>query len=398
MNKKLVVIPAFAVALIVSNYWLTHRPLTVDIVSPKAGHLQVTILATGQVHTPASTPINSEIAGVVKQLAGEGQLIKPGELLALIEDKDAASIQQQAQASVTAAKLKLERLQQVERPQATLKLEQARVLLAQAQRQFDHSKTLAEQQQISAENLALAQETLTLRQKELALAELQAKALLVHGIEEQTAQSQLQQTQAQLLQADNRQQRQYMYSPFALTVLERKAEIGQYLKQGEAVLLVAPAKQQEVVARLDERWLPQLSLNQNASLVADAFPEQKFSAQISYIAPAVSDTRGTVEVRLNSPNWPAFLKEGMTVSLELQTTKTAQTLVIPSDLLQQNRDQYWVWLVKNDKAQKQNISIGQRSNDQVQVLSGLDAKAQLIKTDQPLQAGQGIRINSVKEF
>lgn len=397
MNNKVAGIGIFIAAVAASNYWLMHRPVAVDVASATSTRLQVTILATGQVHTPATVTINSEIAGVVRQLAAEGQQLTQGELIARIDDKDADSTAQLAQAGVKAAELRLERLQQIDRPQAALKLEQARLLLAQAKRQLDHNRTLAQQQQTSAENLALAEEAYAARQNELALAELQVKTLTSQGLEQASARTQLQQAQAQLAQAKVRLQRQDIRSPFALTILEHKAQIGQYLKQGEAVATVLPPGQQEIIARLDERWLPQLSLHQVATVVADAFPQQKFPAYISYISPAVNDTRGTVEVRLRSNNWPAVIAEGMTVSIELLCQNHENTLVIDNTLLQQNQAQYWVWLVKDGKAYQQNIDIGQRSHEQVQVLNGLNAKDLLIKTDKALHNGQAVSIHPMKE-
>jgi HlyD family secretion protein len=222
------------------------------------------------------------------------------------------------------------------------------------------------------------------------------KALAANGVEENLALTAIQQAQSQLQQAQHRQQRQTITSPFPAIVLERKADAGQYLKQGEPLLTLSPLHQQEIIARLDERWLPQINLNQSATLLADAFPQEKFTATVSHIAPSINDTRGTIEIRLKSPNWPTFLREGMTVSMELLSQQQAQAMVIPSAALQQsqNQYQYWLWLAKDGKAIRQNISIGQRAADKVQVISGLANDSQIIVSDKPLQAGQKISIHA----
>ena len=46
---------------------------------------------------------------------------------------------------------------------------------------------------------------------------------------------------------------------------------------------------------------------------ADAFPAQKFDAELIYLAPTVDVTRGTVEARLRVDKPPAFLRDDMTV-------------------------------------------------------------------------------------
>ena len=69
-------------------------------------------------------------------------------------------------------------------------------------------------------------------------------------------------------------------------------------------------------------------------------------------------------------------------------------MVIPSAALQQSQNQYWLWLAKDGKAVRQNISIGQRAADKVQVISGLASDSQIILSDKPLQAGQKISIHA----
>lgn len=393
MNKKIIATLIIGTALGAGgNYYLQQRPTPVTLIKPQSSQLQSTILATGQVKTRTSSTIHSEGAGLVNFLAEEGQTLGKNQPLAIIEDKEAASIYQQAQANLHSAQLKLTRLSQIERKQTKLKVEQAQILVTQAQRQLSNIQSLTQQQLASQDALHLAQETLALRQKDLATALLQQQAVAEKGLEEQTALSQQQAAQAQLTQANIRQQRQTILSAFDVIVLERKANLAQYVKQGDPLLTVAALKQQELIARVDERWLPQLHLQQSATVIADAFPQQAFSAYITHIAPSVNDTRGTLEIRLTSQQWPNFLKEGMTVSIELLSQSQQQTIVIPSRLVQQTENQYWVWVAKNNQAQRQNIRVGLRHLDQTQVLDGIDSKTQLIDSKMPLQIKQKIRI------
>ncbi len=394
MNKNILIVGSLAIVLGAGSYWFNTKAVAVSVISPEQTRLQVTILATGQVQTRTSTAINTEIAGTVKNLVDEGQNVNTGDVLATLDDKDADSLYQQAIANLKSAELKLDHLRHIERPQASLKAQQSVVLLQQAQRQLSHTATLAKTQQTTEEALATAQELTTLREADANSAKLQVKALAANGVEENLALAAIQQAQSQLQQAQHRQQRQTITSPFPAIVLERKADAGQYLKQGEPILTLSPLHQQEIIARLDERWLPQITLNQAATLLADAFPQEKFTATISHIAPSINDTRGTIEIRLKSPNWPTFLREGMTVSMELLSQQQAQAMVIPSAALQQSQNQYWLWLAKDGKAARQNISIGQRAADKVQVISGLANNSQIIVSDKPLQAGQKISIHT----
>lgn len=392
MNKNLIATLLLGAVLGAGgNYYWQQRPVKVTLIKPQISQLQSTILATGQVKNSSHTTLHNENAGLISSVLEEGTPVLKGQMIALVNDKDVAPLLQQQQANVKNAQLKLNRLQTIERQQAELKVEQARILLKQAKRQLSDTQALAQQQLTSQNNLITAQETLSLREKELATALLQQQAVQAQGLDEQTAISQLQQAQALLAQSQIRQQRQTIISPFDGVITERKVSVGQYVKQGEAIVAISPQQAAEIIAHVDERWLPQLSLNQQASVIADAFPQQAFKAQISYISPTVDNSRGTVEIRVQSVQWPSFLQEGMTVSLELISNSFQKTVIIPSKLLQQNDNQYWVWLAKNQQAVRQNVRIGLRHLDQVQIIEGLDENSPLIDSPTPLQAKQAIQ-------
>ncbi|PTQ88425.1 efflux RND transporter periplasmic adaptor subunit [Agitococcus lubricus] len=397
MLKKILFALSFVLALILSNYWVTHLPIKVNTIKPQTGSLQVTILATGQVQSPSASLINHEIAGVVVAIANEGQAVKKGALLARTEDPENSALLAQATQAESQALLRLNRLKRIERKQSQHNADKATLLWQQAVRQHQDNLALANTGQISPEQLRLSAENMALKEQDVKIATLQQQALLTNGIDEKLAFSQWQQAQAHVAQLQAKIDKQTSIAPFDAIVLERNVSVGQYIKQGDNLLKIVPVGQQQIIARLDERWLSELHLQQEATVVADAYPEQKFIAYITYIAPQISDTRGTVEVRLTSKQWPEFLREGMTVSLELSTQKINQAVIIDSKAIQQTGNQYWVWVVDQQKAKKQTIRLGERSGNQVQVLSGLRVDAQVIITDQLLTDSQRVTVAASAE-
>ena len=73
-----------------------------------------------------------------------------------------------------------------------------------------------------------------------------------------------------------------------------------------------------MVLEPDERNLALLRKGQRAVVSAEAYPSQSFDATLGYIAPAVNGERGTIEIRLDVPEPPSYLRPNMTVSVELQ--------------------------------------------------------------------------------
>ena len=112
-------------------------------------------------------------------------------------------------------------------------------------------------------------------------------------------------------------------------MLTRAVEPGQIVQPGRALLTLALSGRLQLVAAVDERYLQQLQPGQAASVRADAFPEQRFTAQVLTISPLVDAQRGAVEVKLSVAAPPAYLREDMTLSVEVETGKRERALVVP---------------------------------------------------------------------
>ena len=120
-------------------------------------------------------------------------------------------------------------------------------------------------------------------------------------------------------------------APADARVLQRTVEPGQIVQPGRALLALALQGPVQLTGQVDERYLGQLQPGQAASVVADAYPGQRFAAQVARIAPLVDAQRGAVEVKLVLPGAaPAFLREDMTLSVSVLTGQRDRALVLPA--------------------------------------------------------------------
>jgi HlyD family secretion protein len=128
------------------------------------------------------------------------------------------------------------------------------------------------------------------------------------------------------------------------------------------------------VAQVDERFLDQLQAGQQAMVVADAFPGQPFAARVLSIAPAVDAQRGAIEVKLALAGAAAaFLREDMTLSVEVETGQRARALVLPLRALRGDAaaDAATVLVAQDGRAQARAVRLGLRTLDAVEVLDGV---------------------------
>lgn len=153
-----------------------------------------------------------------------------------------------------------------------------------------------------------------------------ARAYAPDGPEERLLRARLETLRAE-------RERYLVRSQVAGTVLRRFIEPGDVAQPGRALLEIAADGPVEAICQAEERQLARLSLAQPAWVVPDALPELRAEAVLSFIAPAVDPTTGAIELRFRLLDPPAALRQDMTVSVEVETARLEQALVVPNEAL-----------------------------------------------------------------
>jgi HlyD family secretion protein len=144
---------------------------------------------------------------------------------------------------------------------------------------------------------------------------------------------------------------------------------------------------------VDERFLDQLRTGQPASVVADAYTDQRFAARVISIAPSVDAQRGSVEVKLAlTGDAPDYLREDMTLSVEVETGRRESALVLPLAALRTAADaeQAEVMVVDAGRARLRVVRLGLRTLAAVEVVDGLTSGEQVL-LGTAVQVGQRVR-------
>lgn len=164
-------------------------------------------------------------------------------------------------------------------------------------------------------------------------------------------------------------------APADARVLARTVEPGQIVQPGKALMTLALAGPTQLVAQVDERFLDQLQVGQPATVVADAFANERFAARVLSIAPLVDAQRGAIEVKFNLiKDAPAFLREDMTLSVEVETGRREGALALPLAMLRQTRgDTAQVLVAVEGRVHERTLRLGLRTLAAVEVLDGLQA-------------------------
>jgi len=130
-------------------------------------------------------------------------------------------------------------------------------------------------------------------------------------------------------------------------------------------------------------------------VLADAYPSQRFTARVLSIAPVVDAQRGAIEVKFSLPQpLPAFLREDMTLSVEVETARRAQAVVVPTSTLRgEESTSPAVWLAREGRVEARKVRLGLRTLDAVEILEGLAAGEVVLIGPAP-QPGRRVRFDT----
>ncbi len=342
-----------------------------------------TVVATGRVVAVSRAQVGSPITGVVvERRVQEGDAVQPGDVLAVLRADD-------LEAAVREAEAALAQLQQSTRPQAQAALREAEARLAQASREAARRRDLFQRQLIARETKEQAVQAETIARTAAEQARLAARSLAAGNPNEAAARARVATAQAQLAKTTIR-------AEVAGTVLTRNAEPGDLVQPGRVLFEIARAGATEVLVPLDEKNLEALALGQAAICIADAYPSRPFPAKVTFIAPSVDPQRGSVDIRLTVTPVPAFLRQDMTVSVNVETGRRDRALVVPNDALgavEGSRAE--LWGVADGRATRRRVQLGLRGLALTEITAGLQAGDWILADAQaPVAEGDRVRVES----
>lgn len=375
-RPPLLVAAVLAVVLATLAVWWLARPPLVPAVGATLAPLVRTLQFSARVATASRVDVGSTLTGRVAQVAvDQGAPVKAGDVLVRLESAELRAALAQAQANERQAAARLAGLRTTGRTAAQAGVAQAESVRLAAQADLQRTQDLVTRGFLSEARLDEARRALAVAQAQLTSANAQRAANAEPGTDVAQAQAQWALATAAVQAAAARLGETVLTAPADARVLARVVEPGQIVQPGRALLTLALAGPLQLVAQVDERFLEQLQPGQAASVRADAFPDQRFMARVLSISPLVDAQRGAVEVKFSLPQAPpAFMREDMTLSLEVETARRAQALVIPVDALRgDDPAAAAVWLARDGRVEQRTVRLGLRTLESVEVLDGLAA-------------------------
>ena len=374
-----ITLTVLAAAAVVVLAW---RGTAVEVVRARAARLTQTVVVSGRVLTPARVDIGATITGRVQKVkVDEGDHVKADQVLIELERTELAAALAQAAAALQAAVTRIAQWRDVASVSAREQAAQAEANYRNVERDTARQEQLFKQGFIGESRLDEARRALIVARSQYETARVVSAANAPTGVDRRLLDDQLAQAGAAKETAAARLAQTVLRAPAAGVVLDRTVEPGDIVQPGKRLLALALDGEVRLTALIDEKNLAVLRVGQRALVSADAFPNQRFGAELSYLSPGIDVQRGTVEAKFAVPAPPPFLRSDMTVSIEIEVADRADGLVIPAAAVRELQSRApWVVVVRDGHAAQQRVQIGARTAEQVEVLTGLAAGAEIVTT------------------
>lgn len=370
-------VAAGAAVIVVAALVLAPRFLATPVqsftVTPR--DLVRSVVATGRVEAPHRVDLGAPIVGTVVAVpVAEGQTVRAGQTLIQLDDGELSAAVREADVAVAQAEARLRQLQEVQRPVSGQAQRQAQATLDNARAQLQRQEDLFRRGYIGQAALDEARKAVELADAQLGAARRQHDTTLAGGSDDAIARAALAQAKAGAEAARARLRHATVAAPVDGVLISRDVERGDVVQPGKVLMVLSPSGETQLVVQFDEKHLGLLSVGQTALASADAFPDQRFAAEIAYISPGVDAQRGSVEVKLRVPTPPAYLRQNMTVSVDVEVARRRQVLAVPLELVHDvDSPRPWVNRLDDGHAKRQDVRLGLRAGGFAEVAEGLHA-------------------------
>lgn len=166
-------------------------------------------------------------------------------------------------------------------------------------------------------------------------------------------------------------------SPVSGRLSSFSISLGQNLTSGESIGKVDLMGGYKLIAKVDEYYINKLRNGIRGSLESNA---KLFEVIITKILPEVKDGQFSVELTFMDAK-PENLKIGMTFGVKLKLSADTQSMMLPKGNFYKDTNGKWIFVLKGNKAEKRNISLGRENPMYYEVVSGLINGEKVITSD-----------------
>lgn len=357
----------------------------VKTITVKEVPLERTISVLGSLAAYDQATMSTKVPGRVLRIPVDfGSVVEQGQILAEIEPRDYQLQEQQAEAALAQARVRLGlspagKNSDVD-PEQTGTVKQARALLNEASQKRDRFATLVEKGFVAKAEFDAADAVY-----KVALSRYQ------DAVEEiRNRQALLMQRRSELEIARQRLADTVIRAPFAGVIQIKAASVGQYLAAGEHAVTLVRMDPLRLRAEVPERAAYRVQAGQKVRVVVEGNPNV-YEGQVMRVGPTINEQNRMLTVEADVRNRGNTLRPGAFARVDIVTDDAEMALTVPTSAIVTFAGLEKVFLVNDGKAVEKPISTGQRTNEWTEVTEGVHNGDLVIVEPGNLRSGQPVR-------
>jgi HlyD family secretion protein len=382
LSRKLWILVGAALFLTALFVFLGGRGSTarVAVADVMRENLSSMVSTNGKVEPVTPSTFRARYPTFVQRVAAvEGQQVKRGQLLFILDDTAIQADLAQARANLASQ-------------QEALKVAKAGGVASQAAKAAaDLQKAQASRDQLKRDN-----ETLTrlVAEKAATSEELEQNRLqLIQAEADVHAAEKMKQTLDQQAQTDESRSALLVdqarntvrdleekaasargVAPLDGTLYSLPIHQGDFVKEGDLLAEMADLRKVRIRAFIDEPDLGQIAVGQSVEIFWDAHSDRVWNG-VTEVLPKQVVTRGTRnvgELLCSVTNDRLDLLPNTTVDVRIQVSQRSGTLAVPRGAIFIEGDKRYVYRVENDRVRRKSVTVGIANPTRIEILSGLN--------------------------
>ncbi len=343
-------------------------------VAPSADPGSTAILqATGYVTARVQATVSAQVTGkLTKLLIEEGEHVKAGQILALVDDTTQKAAVAQANAQLQTARASLVQFE---------------AQLAQARRDLVRNEGLVDRHLVSQQALENARTQVETLEAQV---NLQQRQIDLSGAQVRSAQVQLDYTT--------------VHAPFSGVVIAKAAQAGEIVSPLSAgggftrtgIGTIVDMDSLEIEVDVNEAYINRVQANQPAQATLDAYPDWSIPAHVIAIIPTADRSKATVKVRVAIDQKDPRILPDMGVRVSFQSAKSAagapppKGVLIPATSIVDRGGKSVVFAVEGDRVHARGVSAGQTFGD-LKLVQELSSGTRIVRSP-PAEMNDGARV------
>ena len=375
---------------------MDRQRLLVDVVNIEQSSIIQKLDLSGQLLPRNQIPLVITLPLEVKEVFVEvGQTVQAGERLLTLDDGEALRQLNQARSVVTQLEKALAQAKELNQT-ITSNIGDVQKLQQELQDSIERSRTVIDElnrDELEESLITLLQTSLevSLNQAELAQTASAGNFTPANTIE---LEIQLQNAQNAVKQAEEAVQSSTIVAPITGVVSQVDVTVGQTALPSQPLVIISDLAHMDAVFSVNSFQVAKLTSGLSATLSITGI-DDSVTGTISTISPVIHPQSNSFSVTVPLNNESLRFKGGMRANAVIDLDTIAEALVVPANGLLYDNGEPYVFVVTENTVRRQELELGSREGESIEVISGLEENDQVVTTGKErLTEGSEITIRS----